>query len=72
MEARKSELIEWIKNLENPQLLNNLIFLKENQGKADWWESISEQEREKIQQGLKDHDLGNIIAAEDLWAKSGK
>lgn len=72
MEARKLELIEWITGLESPEMVNNLLFLKQNQTGTDWWNAISDAERQKIKQGLKDHEEGNVITAEDLWAKYGK
>ena len=47
----KKELIEWVKNLENPLLLEHLMELK-NSSDSDYVYIVSDQERIAIQEGI--------------------
>ncbi len=39
---------------------------------ADWWDSISEEERAEIKQGLAEADHGELIPHEEVMAKYKK
>jgi predicted transcriptional regulator len=40
--------------------------------KADWWETITEEERKDIELGLLEADKGEVIAHEDVMQKYQK
>jgi hypothetical protein len=51
IQAKKYHLIEWITKIRDNQLLDRLLKLAED---ADWWDEISQAERDSIEEGLKD------------------
>lgn len=49
--SKKYQLIEWIMNLRDTQMIDKLLNIAE---KADWWTELSQTERSSIEKGLKD------------------
>ena len=67
IQAEKLKLIEWLAGLTDASLIEKIKFLKENQAaKTDWWEEISETEKQAIDEGLADAAKGNVIAHQDV------
>lgn len=65
----KKELIDWITKLDDEAMLENVKMLKDsNQGK-DWWDEISQAEKEGIQRGLEDANDGRVISNKEFWKK---
>lgn len=57
---KKIELIQWLLTLDDNSILEKLMkFRKEETG--DWWNSISEEERESIEKGILDAENGKLI-----------
>jgi len=52
-------LIQWVSVLDDVSVLEQLAQLKE-QSTRDWWDEISESEKESISKGLKDADEGRL------------
>jgi len=50
---KKIEIIQWLSTLEDISILNKIMELRKNESK-DWWNSISENEKNSIEAGLKD------------------
>ena len=40
--------------------------------KADWWDTISQEEREEIEQGLSEADKGEVTTHEEVMKKYKK
>ena len=59
LQSIKLDLIQWLLTLEDKALLTKIIELRES-AKQDWWDSISIDEKDSIDQGIKDADVGNI------------
>jgi hypothetical protein len=59
IQARKLDLIQWLSVIEDVSLLDKLAELKE-QSARDWWDEISNAERESISKGLEDADAGRM------------
>ena len=59
IQERKLELIQWLSVIEDVSLLDKLSELKE-QSTRDWWDEISDAERESISKGLEDADAGRL------------
>lgn len=54
----KIELIQWLATLNDVNMIQKLIVLKqENQ---DWWNSVSDAEKKSIDKGLSDAKNGNL------------
>jgi len=59
LQERKIELIQWLSVIDDPKLLEKIVVLKE-QNSGDWWNEISETEKDSIDRGLADADSGNL------------
>ncbi|MFN6963990.1 MAG: hypothetical protein ACK4S4_09520 [Pyrinomonadaceae bacterium] len=58
-QSRKLELIQWLSIIDDDALLDRLFELKE-QSESDWWDQVSESERQSISKGIKDADAENL------------
>ena len=56
---KKLELIQWLSTVEDRTILEEIMDLRKRQNK-DWWNSISENEKEGIEKGLKDAESGKL------------
>jgi hypothetical protein len=61
IQTKKLELIQWLSTIEDLSVLNKIIDLKKQENK-DWWEAISEDEKQSIEKGLQDADLGKLVS----------
>lgn len=59
IQERKLELIQWLSLIDDVTLLDKVSNLKE-QSSRDWWDEISDAEKESISQGLKDAEAGQF------------
>lgn len=67
IQAEKLKLIEWMAGLTDQTLIERIKFLKENQlSTADWWEEISQAEKDAVDEGLADAQNGKVMAHEDV------
>ncbi|MDE0560951.1 hypothetical protein OU792_13205 [Algoriphagus sp. NF] len=67
----KIKLIEWLAGLEDVRILKELIALKENSGQ-DWWENLSNEEREEIEIGMNQAEGGDLTKHKDVMSKYQK
>ncbi len=71
LSGKKIELIQWLSTLEDSTVINKIIAIK-NEEKLDWWNSISEIEKQSIELGLLDAKAGKLIPhikAKELYEK---
>lgn len=68
-DSSKKELIQWINSINDNRLLNllNTIRLSRKSEPNDWWNELSELEKESIQRGISDFEEGRTISSEDFW-----
>jgi len=59
IQKRKLELIQWLSVIDDVSLLDKLSELKE-QSTRDWWNEISDAEKESISRGIEDADAGRL------------
>lgn len=59
IQERKLELIKSLSVIEDASLLDRLAESKEQSGR-DWWDEISDAEKESIAKGLEDADAGRL------------
>lgn len=63
----KLEVIQWITTLEDETLIEKLKLLMENASKkSDWWEQISETEKNAIDEGIEEVKAGKIVPQEEV------
>jgi hypothetical protein len=56
---QKLELIQWLSTIEDSSLIEKIMHLR-NEETKDWWEVISEEEKQSIELGLDDIEAGRI------------
>ena len=55
IQAKKYQLIEWITSIQDTNLI---IKLEKIAGESDWWDKISDTEKQSVERGLKDLEEG--------------
>ena len=68
---QKLELIQWLSTIEDSSIIEKIMDLRKKESK-DWWNSISESEKESIELGLKDAEAGKLnphSKARELYEK---
>jgi len=68
IKTTKLELVKMILGIENPQLINRLKKYLEKET-VDFWEELSESEKEEIKLGISQLNDGNKIAFDDFLKK---
>jgi len=67
IQAEKLKLIEWLAGVTDQTLIERIKYLKEHHpAEADWWEEITQAEKEAIDQGLDDAQNGKVTAHEEV------
>nr|WP_199162388.1 hypothetical protein [Elizabethkingia sp. ASV34] len=52
---KKLELIQWLSTLEDQSIIEKLIAFRKEEAK-DWWNSISDDEKNALEKGIEDAD----------------
>lgn len=71
LQNKKLELIQWLSTLENSTTIEKIMDLRKQESK-DWWDFISEDEKESIERGLADAEAGKLnphSKARELYEK---
>ena len=71
IQNNKIELIHWLSTLTDETIIEKLMKFRESE-KADWWNEISEREKESIEEGIKDSNSGNIESHSEAKKLYGK
>ena len=71
IQTEKLRLIEWLAGLDDIKVLQQLISLKRKQ-EMDWWDTISMEEKEEIEMGLKQAEDNHFVNHEEVMAKYKK
>lgn len=73
IKSEKQNLIDWISSLEDEEVIETIKEFKESYfSKKDWWNEISEEEKNSIDRGLKDAEEGRVISYEQFKNKYKK
>jgi len=59
IQNKKIELIQWLSTIEDISVLEKIMELRKHQNK-DWYNSISENEKQSIEMGLEDAESGKL------------
>ena len=59
LQNKKLELIQWLSTVEDSSIIEKIMDLRKNENK-DWWDSISEAEKQSIERGLEDAGSGKL------------
>jgi predicted transcriptional regulator len=59
--AEKVDIIQWVAGLNDKSVLQQLKIIKDQATKkADWWDTLSIEERQSIERGLEDSKNGRV------------
>ncbi|NJM15466.1 MAG: hypothetical protein HC896_08910 [Bacteroidales bacterium] len=64
LQAKKLEIVQLVLNTEKPALLRKVEDVLKKEETTDWWDEISDAEREAIEQGIAEADRGETIPHE--------
>lgn len=59
IQHKKIELIQWLTTLEDDSIIEKLIKFRDSES-TDWWEEISETEKQSILKGIADAEAGKL------------
>ena len=69
LQAEKLEILKLILETDNPGILKSIKSLLWKEEKTDFWETLSQDQRDEIQEGIRDIENGNIVDYDDFMVK---
>ena len=71
-EAMKSELLEWLSNLEDKETIEYLKIVKDSKSNNNnWWDDLTEDQKAGIERGLKDIDNERTLSHDEVKRRYG-
>ena len=71
IESKKLALIQWLTSLNDVSMIDKILELKNKETK-DWWNEISDEEKESIEKGLSDAESGKLKPHSEIRKKYEK
>ena len=71
IETKKLALIQWLTSLNDVSMIDKILELKQKETK-DWWNEISDEEKESIEKGLSDAESGKLKPHSEIRKKYEK
>jgi hypothetical protein len=69
-EAIKLELIEWLTKLDDNEIIEYLKIVKDSNSEGnDWWDDLSDVQKQGIERGLNDIINGRTISHDDVKSR---
>jgi hypothetical protein len=65
----KLNLISWINQISDADLISFLEGIRNSRSKGDWWDELSSDQKKIIQNGLKDAEDGKVISSSQFLKK---
>ena len=66
IQAEKIEIMRMILDTDNPTILESVKNIFAKSAAADFWETLPQEQKEDILQGIKDIENGDIVDYEDF------
>ena len=66
LQSKKLELVQLILNTEKPAILAKVEAVLKKEKRTDWWDDISQAEKESIEKGLAEADKDELIPHEEV------
>ena len=63
----KSNLIAWIEELSDINMLSILDGIRNSNVGGDWWDDLSEMQKREINEGITDAEAGRVITSDEFW-----
>ena len=65
----KLNLIAWINQISDADLISLLEGIRSSRSKGDWWDELSTNQKKIILSGLRDAEAGKLISSRSFWKK---
>ena len=67
IQLEKKELMKLLAETENPSIINDIkkVFQRE---KKDWWDELSSEQKEAIEEGERQVENGEFVTLEEMMA----
>lgn len=65
LQNQKIKLIQWLSTLNDKSILEKIMKLREDE-KSDWWDEISEAEKDSIEKGIIDAKEGKVKSHKEI------
>ena len=72
IQAEKLKLMKLILETDNPKVLESIKKLFRNESKADFWESLSDEQKQEIELGIQEVNEGKTVDYEKFIRKHRK
>ncbi len=59
LQSKKLELIQWLSTVDDVSVINKILDLKKKENK-DWWNSVSDDEKQSVELGILDAEAGKL------------
>ena len=69
LNRKKLDLISWINQLSDVNVISFLEGIRLSRTKEDWWDELSEGQKKSVLAGLKDAENGNVMTSSEFWKK---
>ena len=69
IQAEKLELIRMLLKTKKPSVLTSIRKIFEKEGEIDFWNTLSEEEKEDIRQGIEELDKGEKYPYDEIMSK---
>jgi hypothetical protein len=69
LQAEKIEIMRMVLDTKNPSILKSIKNLLWKEEKSDFWETLSQTQKDDIEQGLKDIKNGDMVNYDDFIKK---
>tara|TARA_R110002020_G_scaffold139048_2_gene309727 strand:- start:160 stop:402 length:243 start_codon:yes stop_codon:yes gene_type:complete len=65
----REELVGWVQSLTDDSLLTllNSVRLSSEGKTSDWWEELTEKDRQNILTGITDYEQGATMTSDKFW-----
>ena len=60
IQNKKLELIQWLSTIEDLNFLDKISDMISRERKKDWWDEISEAEKQSIEKGIAQAEAGKL------------
>jgi len=68
----KIQLINWLTELKDKNLLSSLASIKDSEQSDDWYKQLNPKQRKSLDRGIDDHKKGRILTSKQFWQRYEK
>jgi hypothetical protein len=67
LNKKKLDLIAWINQLSDENIIDFLDGLKSSKANQDWWDELTISQQRLIKNGIEDIDRGSVLSSSQFW-----